>query len=65
MCSPRRLEYCTVAQFSALLQPDVVEPDVDVRLADEPQIEGDEEASQEVVEPTQEAEGNALLHQQS
>ena len=41
------------------MQPDVAEGEVDVRLADEPQIEAAEEAPQEVIEPTQEAEGRA------
>ena len=43
--------------LSALLQPDVVEGDSDVRLAEEPQIESAEEASQEIIEPAQEVEG--------
>ena len=34
---------------------------MDVRLADEPEIEAAEEVPQEVIEPTQEAEGNALV----
>ena len=50
-----------MALISALLQPDVSETDVDVRLADEPQIEAAEETSQEAIEPTQEAEGKDLL----
>ena len=47
--------------FSALLQPDVVEGDADVRLAELPQIESAEEASQEIIEPAQEVEGKHIL----
>ena len=35
---------------------------MDVRLAEEPEIEAAEEAPQEVIEPTQEAEGKAFVH---
>ena len=52
--------FVIAALFSALLQPDVADSDVDVRLADEPEIEAAEEAPQEVIEPTQEAEGKCV-----
>ena len=43
-----------------MLQPDVVEGDADVRLAELPQIESAEEASQEIIEPAQEVEGKHI-----